>query len=61
MSKITEQLYLGSAVEAKDKKWLRPPLMPVEVMQTLSSGALRNEDKELISEKLPMPWKASAE
>ena len=47
--------------DAKDKKWLRPPLMPVEVMQTLSSGALRNEDNELISEKLPMPWKGSTE
>ncbi len=46
--------------DAKDEKWLRLPLMPVEVMQSLSSSALRNEDKELISEKLPMPWKGSA-
>ena len=43
--------------DAKDKKWLRFPLMPLEEMQILSPGALRNEDKKLIDGKLPMPWK----
>ena len=46
--------------DAKNKKWLRFPLMPLEEMQILSPGALRNEDRKLIDEKLPMPWKASA-
>lgn len=46
--------------DSEKKTWLREPLMPVEVIKTLHSSALRDEDKKLIEGRLPQPWNPSA-
>jgi hypothetical protein len=50
--------WVRGTYDAKEEKWIRPPLMPVEVMKKiLSPAALRPEDRELIEGKLPTPWR----
>ena len=44
----------------ENKQWLREPLMPLEVMKSLETAALRPEDQQLIDGRLPQPWNPAA-